>query len=710
MANKLIGPKGIILLCAILVTIWFRQGLIFAGAEEQLSFYNFTKSLDLFSYPWAAVGTGFPTPLSLPRLPYFIVFEPLYRIGFSPVFLQALTFFTIVVTGTLSIYYLLKKTLEEVIGKQWKNLVPFLGALFYFLNPFSMTQIWGRVLSYQFFVFALVPSFLLFFVLSIKRRNLIYCIFAVLLSIVFSGAYASPAAVVSSWSAIGIYLLFYIIVNKKNFANITFALLSFTLLFCLWVLTNFFWIYPLIKHGNELVAGTLTNVDSIGSLRALSPNSRIYNVIRLVHREYYDGTYGWFSGNLIITLLSWLLPILLLFSIPTFKKIRHFLFYLIFFLLSVFITIGANFPTGWILTWLFEKVPLLQVLRNPYEKFGVNLMLAYVPFFAIGLVVFGEKLANLFKNQRLVFINIFILMLLLCGILVWPMWKGNFAGGVRVNFWVRVPDYYSEANIWLNNQKGEFNILHLPLLPEDGINYTWEYPYEGIEPSEFLFDKGSIARNFGFNKDYYSALIERFGIAQPIANLPLWSEDNLDFKDENLLKELAKLNVRFIILHHDIDYKSRRALSPEDSRNYLESQEGISKVQTFGQLEIYKVDIPEDIDLIYSPDIETNYQKINTSLYIVDIKDAKGPINLIFLQQFHPSWKAYINGEEVENHSEVFSYANKWEINKTGDYQVEIKFTQQDAVYFGSKIAFLTFGIVVVILIVYLFKVRKLFN
>lgn len=689
--------------------MWFRQGLILAGAEEQLSFYNFTKSLDLFSHSWYQVATGMPTLLSLPRVPYFMVFEYLYRIGFSSVFLQALTFFIIILTGLLSVYYLIKVTIEDVLKEQWKNLAPFLGALFYFLNPFAMTQIWGRVLSYQFFVFALVPSFLLFFILSIKRKNLIYCVCGVLLSIAFSGAYLSPAVVISSWSAVGVYLIFYIYKQRNNFRNILFALSSFFLLFFLWILTNFFWIYPLIKHGNQLLTESLT-ADNINSLKGLSPNSRIYNVIRLIHREYYDGTYGWFSNNFLITFLSWFLPFLLLLSIPTFKKIRHFGFYLVLLLISIFITIGANFPTGWLFIWLFEKIPLLQVLRNPYEKFGVNLILAYAPFAAIGMLVISEKLSSYFKKEKLKWAFLLTFMFLEFVILVWPIWMGNFAGGVRTNFWVKVPDYYSQANNWLNNQSGDFNVLHLPLLPEDGITYTWDHFYEGIEPSEFLFDKSSIARNFSSNKEYYSALLDKFGASFDFTKTPYYSMDNEDFKDDSLIKELSKLNIRNIILHYDTDYKFRKSKSPEETKAYLEKQEGIKKVKQFGALEIYSVEIPDNINLIYSPDSEVNYKKINTSYYLVDVKNVKETVDLFFLQQFHPSWQALINGEKVQNHSKVFSYANKWTINKTGNYQVEIKFVQQDSVKFGKRVSSVSAFLLGISILIYLLQRRKLFS
>lgn len=705
--QRLINPLGIILLCSVIIFLWFGKGLLFAGAEDELSFYNYTQSLKIYSHIWYAAGTGYSSLTSLPRLPYYLIFEPFFRLGISNVILQAVTFLILMLTGSLSAFFLVKEAIADNLKEEWKKLVPLLASIFYLLNPFSMTQIWGRGLPYQFFAFALVPSFLLFFVLSIQKKNLVFALIAAIISFFLSTAYVSPAVVITSWSTLSIYLIYYIFINRKSYINIYFALLSFIILLISWTLINFFWIYPTLKHGGEMLSSNLTVHDNIESLVALSPNNHFYNVIRLIHREYYDGTYGSSYSSIFFVLLSWLLPIFAIFSIPTFKKIPHFLFFISLLTISIFICIGANFPTGTMLIWLFEKISVLQVLRNPYEKFGINLVLAYSPFFAIGLLIFCEKLAKFYRNQRLTYFFILFFTLLLFIVLVWPMWRGNFAGGVRANFWVEIPKYYDSANTWLNAQEGDFNILHLPLLPEDGVTYTWGYPYEGIEASEFIFDKKSIARNFVVNKNYYSALLNRFGAGVDYKQLPHWSDDFEEFKEDYLYQELSKLNVRFIVLHYDTNYEKRKSVSPDQTKKYLESQDNIKKINEFGKLEIYKVDVPGNIDLIYSPDLKIDYKKINALKYLVDIKNVKEEIKLYFLQQFHPGWEAFINGEKIENHFEAFSYANMWKINELGNYQVTIKFIQQETVDTGIKIAFWTLGSLIIVLVAYLIKIWK---
>lgn len=702
-----IGVKGIIIICSVIVVLWFRYGLLFAGAEEELSFYNFSRTLELFSHTWYAVGTGMPTLLFVPRVPYFEIFNVLYKTGIQNYLLEAITFLLLILTGTLSIYFLVSETTKDILKPQWKKLVPFLAGLFYFFNPFALTQIWGRALSYQFFAFALVPSFLLFFVLSITRRNLFFCIPAALISFFLSTAYLSPAAVVSSWSAVGIYLIYHIYTHRQDKGAYLFGIFSFILLLSLWIIVNLFWIYPFLKHGNQLLNENLTQVNNIESLKGLSPNSRIYNVVRLIHREYYDGTYGAIYNSPVFVLITWLLPIFGLFAIAFFKKSKHFIFYTALLVISIFISIGANFPTGEILIWFFKHFPLLQVLRNPYEKFGVNLIVAYAPFAAIGMLALSEKLAVYFKKKRFKKSILPVFVVLEFVVLVWPYWNGSFAGGVRTNFWVKVPDYYSEANNWLNQQQGNFNILQLPLSPGDGVTYTWDNFYEGIEASEFMFDKPSIARNIGYNKNYYSALLERFGAAVDYQKLPNWSTDNTEFKDKSLKEELAKINVRYLILHYDTDYKFRNTKSPQETAKYLEGVEGIQKVAGFGKLDIYEVGSSNETDLIYSPNAKVRYRKLSPVSYVIDVENAKGSIDLYFLQGFHTSWEAYIGSEKITNHQEVFSYANGWKINKEGNFQVIIKYAQDETYNAGKMVAFTGVSLLLLVTAGYLLKMRK---
>ncbi|MCL5019635.1 MAG: hypothetical protein M1426_04050 [Patescibacteria group bacterium] len=297
-------------------------------------------------------------------------------------------------------------------------------------------------------------------------------------------------------------------------------------------------------------------------------------------------------------------------------------------------------------------------------------------------------------------------MFLVSGIFLWPFWAGIFAAGIKVNTWVKVPDDYIKANDWLNSQKGDFRIFHLPIVPGDGIRYTWQHSYQGVEAGAYIFDKSSIGHNVGFNRSYYSVLLRRFeGLPEGAYGQEPGPESSA-FKSDTFSDELSKLNVRYIILHHDIDYKLTNARNPDLDVNYLASQQNISKIATFGKLDIYQVDIPKNIDLVYSPDAQVSFSKINSTEYIVNLKNAKSQTELYLLEVFDPKWEAFIDGHKVNEHSNVFSYANKWKLDKPGDYSMVIKYKPQEFVNKGLMIS--TWSIVAMLILSLLMKIRSI--
>lgn len=691
----------IIFLCMVLVFSWFHKGLLFAGGEESLMFYDLHKSYTLFNSVWYNTDTGYHSSINLARAPYFGYMGIMSSFGVSNIQLQAFTFFILLLTGSSSIYFLLKETVAKDSELKRRYLIPFLGAVFYILNPFSMSQIWGRGLSFQFFSFALIPLFLLLFVLALKKKNVIYILIAILSSLLLSPAYAHPAIILTSWASIGIYFLVYILKNTRQHKEIYLPLLYFLSFFVLWIATHFFWIYPFFQDIRGLYeVSSIT--DGIGSLKGVSIHTSLPIVLRLVHNGVYyiDQVYSNIYLSFPFLILSWLIPFIALFSFRAFKKISDYKFYLILFLVSLFISIGSNLPTGWLLVWLFETFPLLQVLRNPYEKFGINLLIAYTPFFIIGLIVLSGKLSKLLKSTKLELPFITLVMLLTGIIFVYPLWNGSFAGGRVVNPWVKVPDYYRQADQWFNQQKGEFRLLHAPLIPGDGIRYNWDHSFQGIEPSEFLFSKSSISKSTYHNREYYMILIDRFGRTGEGTYSLFQSSENPDFKQELLYQELSKLNVKYIVLHNDIDWRFSGSSSPSQTKEYLGQQTGIHKVESFGLLDIYKVDVPANIDLIYSPDAKVNFQKVNSTNINVTIKESVKPLNLIFLEHFNTNWEAYIDGKKIERHQKALSYANSWVITQPGDYEVNIKYKPQSSFELGVKVTFISLLVLVLILFI----------
>lgn len=685
----------------LIIFLWFSKGLLFAGGEEGIPFYDLNKTVDFVSYSWQDVSGGFPTQLVLNRIPYFGFLKMFYSIDFSGVLVQAIHFFIIMFFGAVSFYFLL----YETIGKELKaknnifQVLPLIGAIFYLLNPFSMTQIWGRGLYMQFFPFALFPFFLLMLILGLRYRNLIFGLLGLLASFVFAGTFGNPSYIFSFWIIILIYLICYIIKNQSK-KNIFFSCLYFFFLAIGWFVISMWWIYPFLKISSNQFTQALNNTDAnLGNLQGISKDYRLHSLLRLIHEGFYyrDQKYGESYSSFLFTLISWVIPIAFFCSLATFKKLKFFLFFVSLLLFSLFFCSGANPPLGWLFIFLFQTFPALQAFRNPFEKFGLVLTIAYAPFFAVGSVVISLWLGKLINKISPKFFLAGIIFLI-CGIFLWPIWTGHFAGGFKLNPWIKVPYYFKSLNDWLNTQTDDGRIIHFPVNGGDGLFYSgWEYPYSGIEPGEYIFSRPSIGKNGLPFKLYYSVLLERFDKFKPLAYGPDPDITYSEFRSDYLWEELAKLNVRYIILHKDIDPEVGLVGPFEPVEQYLETQRNIKKINTFGKLDVYKVEIPDDIHLIYSPDVKTNYRKINPTLYLVQVNEAGKEFNLYFLENFDAGWEAYIDGQKIGRHSKVFSYANKWNINeedlsrsarnKTGSFTVSVKYKPQDFVNQGMRIS-----------------------
>lgn len=680
----------IIILIFSMVFLWFSKGLIFAGGEEGIPFYDLNKTTEFVSYSWQDVSAGYPTQLLLNRIPYFNFLKFFYLIGFPGFLIQALHFFFIMSFGAISFYFLLRETIhkELMVKDNSFKLVSLIGTVFYLLNPFSMTQIWGRGLYLQFFPFALFPFFLLMFILGLRSKNFIYGLLGLLASVFFAGSFGNPTYIFSLWIVIFIYLSYYIFINRSR-KEFLFSLGYFLFMIVGWIVIQIWWIYPFIKISSNQFSSALNNWDeNVGTLKGISKDYKIYSLLRLIHEGYYfrDQMYGSIYLSVPFFLLSWIIPIAAAFSYKSFKNSKFFLFFAGLFLFSLFICLGSNLPLGKLFIFIFKIFPPFQAFRNPFEKFGLVLTLAYAPFFAIGSIVLSQFLSKIFKKLRQK-LFLWIILLLVFAVFLWPFWVGQFAGGVKISPWIKVPEYYREANDWLSRQNDDGRVIHFPINPGDGLRYSgWDYPYQGIEPGEYIFSRPAIGKNGQPFKLYYNVLLQRFNSFHKGSYGPDPDITDSEFRSRELFEELAKLNVRYIILHRDINPEIGQVGSWESVASYLKSQKNLKKINTFGKLDIYKVEIPDKVHLIYSPDVEVNYSKINTTLYQINVHNVKQPFDLYFLENFDANWEVDIDGQKVADHGKIFSYANRWKIKKLGSFSATLKYKPQDYMNEGMNV------------------------
>jgi hypothetical protein len=83
-----------------------------------------------------------------------------------------------------------------------------------------------------------------------------------------------------------------------------------------------------------------------------------------------------------------------------------------------------------------------------------------------------------------------------------------------------------------------------------------------------------------------------------------------------------------------------------------------------------------------------SYEEVNPTKYTVHVQTEK-PFHLILSQAYHPLWKAYLDGQEIESEP-INSIFNGFYLTKAGEYDVNIEFVGQRYVYYGGAVAIIT--------------------
>ena len=196
--------------------------------------------------------------------------------------------------GTFSVFFLLQETVVKGALKVTKDTpsykdISLIGSIFYLLNPFAMTQVWGRGLYMQYYPFALIPLFLLLFILALKTRNLIFVSLALVSSFILAGSYGHLSYVISLWGIIFAYLIYFCI-NNKSKEERTFSVKIFLLFVVGWIFTNLWWIMPFSSSINTFAQNYSDIEHSLGTLIGNSREIPLNGVLRLMHNGF---VYKW---------------------------------------------------------------------------------------------------------------------------------------------------------------------------------------------------------------------------------------------------------------------------------------------------------------------------------------------------------------------------------------------------------------------------------
>ncbi len=537
---------------------------------------------------WESAGPGASLPQGLSAIPFQFSLYLLQMAGFSPVAMQAILFFVLLTLMGFGMYLFTSSFFPD------SRKYPLIAGLFYMFNPYMMIQVWHRFIHTTIILAAALPFLAIFWnkwIQEGKAKHLLFFLITTFLSVYAFGTYAFILAV---W--IFLFLLTVIaMIPWQGRGRAAKVGLRFLFAFIVWILINTWWMIPVSQISPAVLSEQHKTEESLMTLITISAQEILPYSLQLVNPFYLinQADFGNLYKNPLFELIPWVFIFVIFLGVINSMKQRTFALYGIFYLLALFLAKGAAPPFGKLFIFAFTNIFALGVLRNPFEKTGLILVFFSTVMFALGLKILSEKFVR--SNKLLVAAIVFLLF-----VFSWPMILGKVIGRVDAPAFVEVPESYKEADQWFLEQRKtgilDGKILHLPLTGEESIQYNWKWGYNGLEPSDTFFTAyPSISRGFNIQRidDALSGLAASF---------------QEEVKSEIILGYLQDFNVRFIVLHKDVNQAGGNLANPEDIEQLLNNLDFLERQPQFQDLVIFKlkdqyfsprITIEHNIDLLY---------------------------------------------------------------------------------------------------------------
>lgn len=726
----------IILFCALLVGIWFKDQKLLATGEEGLILANPTRSLELYSHFWNEVGAGIAVPGVNPMLPLLYLESRVINLGVPVWAFQATIFYLVMLIGSFSIYYLTKELFKGIVRAELEVKLALISTIFYTLNPISLLGVWYRF-SLGFMIFyALAPLFFYLFVIGVNNRKNEFIFFAPLITLFFTFAFASPALPLLIWIlpftySLSLYLLRY---SKEDSKSRVYPLIYFILMFVFWILINIWWIFPYVELSRVAFTSEIDPIHAIGTLKANSKDFSLANVIRLIHGGflYRAEVFGPIYKTPLFLIFSWLIPIVSIFGVFKLKPGRIKFFLAISIVLLLFLVKGTSPPLGGIFLWFFKAIIFLQVYRNPLEKIGMILPIIYAPLFSVGLIYLLAKIHS--PKMRGILLTSAIGCLVINS---WPFFTGAMVSFRKRDIRVEVPHSFQNANKVVSSRDHIF--FSLPQMGGASGRYKWPNGYAGVESSEYLFDYPTIVKFYDANS-FFAQLLIGLSYGRMESNVvglaQVFSADVIVFrKDTDVLAFGERLDA--------LD-RSRKMINASNLSKIFDSQEvslwslpqekivpviytpssikfGDSSADLISLLENNQFDPKHQVFICTNKDkckpgpqskdvlqikidtvperIEVN--KISPSIYDIKVEKSRGRFVLVFNNSYHPGWTASIGNKSVPEDKHIIAngYANGFIIDDEGSFSVLLKFAPEEKIQRAYQISFLAMVLGVLVLL-----------
>jgi hypothetical protein len=428
----------------------------------------------------------------------------------------------------------------------------YVAGLFYAANPFT----YSRFMAGQYAVllgYALLPFFvrqlLVFIDRPVRRNMLTVTSLGLLISII--SIHTLGEAVLVTVTLLGLACW-----RSRNDRALQKRLVGLGLLgVSIFVVLSSYWLLPLAL-GKGSTAQTIRQFDHADTAAfattGSNPLAQLGNVLKLqgfwadTHDLYLlpqDQLVGWGTLRLIIwTLVAWG-------AVMAWRSRRGLM--AAFLVIAICSCIAAIGIPGTVLTALGYREP---------QKFAGLLALLFAIFIAFGCA----RLLWLAKNRSETVHSLAASGLMVLVIVFTPTMYWGFSGQLQSSNYP--PDWYA-ANEWLNNDTTGFRAVALPW--HQYMSYRFAGRIIG-NPAQDFFDKPVISSN--------NPELGRIGQPQN-DHVRADISTILSRHDKRLSQQLARHNVKYLLLAKDYDYRTYR---------YLDRQPGITAVWDSPSLKIYR--------------------------------------------------------------------------------------------------------------------------
>ena len=588
----------IILLAALVSLVWFRDGCLFAGTDLVFPSDRLNIFLETFTI-WDSRSLGFVNPRmlawSFPNGAFLGISEV---IGLSLEYAERLWFYLLFAFSGLSMY-----VLSSVVAKnkvKHYHAVGVIASLFYMFNPFLALGVshW----PYLWLTYASLPLMLGLFIKGLNEQHGLKYVLIINLVWLFLSAsqFVNPKYAIIVWVPLLFYLAFHLIANREKTVFL-YSCKFFLMLLTVWVLINFYWLLPNMPYIFQSVSVTGDLYLAIGRTRfadfALNSAS-LPAAMRLVGSWFLDSGFRGYPyvywaqlyNSTLFILIGYLIPAIAFFPI-IFKKNKNIVFFSLFLLGALVLMTGSQPPFGPLNSFLANIPFMLEVFNLPNILFGIYSVMAYAVLFGLGTIMLtyyvSKKLPRhlpqkLRSGLKYVFVGTVIFLVI--GLYGFPLWTGAVAypgNDLLASSNYQIPEYYPAASAWLSSDTDDFRLFPMPYSKAGYVAYTWPPGgYQGPDLTESLLGKPLVAEPI--NSDL------GVSIAHSIVSN----------STDNAAKLLAFMNVKYIILHNDVNWKlidnyndqimySYITTTQKNLTHTLNSMTGFSYCRSFGQLDFY---------------------------------------------------------------------------------------------------------------------------